>query len=198
MTEMFVLKAKNRDILGTGSSRSLRAEGWVPANVYGNGHKNLSIAVEEKEITKLYRTHGFTSKVIGVEIDGKIHKVLPKAVQLHPITDLVNHVDLVFLDKKYQKVDVPVVFDGKERSVGVKRGGFFNIIMRKLPLLCPVDSIPLDIKIDVSNMGIGASIIANKLKLPEGCSLSTKKTKLIVASITGRGGKSDTSTGTEA
>lgn len=192
MSEMVVLAAESRDVLGTGSSRALRRSGMVPAVVYGNGGNNASVSIEEKEITKLYRKHGFTSTVIGIEIGGKVHKVLPKAIQLHPITDLVNHVDFVYLDKDVQKVDVPIVFEGKERAVGVKRGGFFNIIFRKITLNCPVDSIPQHILIDVSNMGIGASIVADRLKLPEGCSLATKS-KLVIASITGRGGKADAS-----
>ena len=104
MTEMTVLAATNREKIGTGSSRSLRRAGTVPATVYGEGGTPLSIIIQEKEITKLYRRHGFTSTVVGIELDGKVIKVLPKAVQLHPITDLVNHVDFVFLAKDIQKV----------------------------------------------------------------------------------------------
>ena len=187
---MVILAATKRDIIGTGSARHLRRAGMVPATIYGEGGTAASVALEEKEVTKLYRRHGFTSTVIGIEFDGKVHKVLPKAVQLHPITDLVNHADFVYLTKKTQRVEVPLVFDGKERALGVKRGGFFNIIFRKITLNCPVDSIPVDIVIDVTNMSIGASIVASTLQLPEGCSLATKST-LVIASITGRGSKAD-------
>lgn len=190
MSDMAVLTATKRTKIGTGAARELRNKGMVPAIVYGVGKESLSIFIEEKEATKLYRKHGFTSTVVGIEIDGKVHKVLPKAVQLHPITDIVNHIDFVFLNKDTQNVDVPIVFEGKERAIGVKRGGFFNIILRKLTVNCPVDSVPQDIKIDVSNMGIGSSILASNLPLPKGCSL-VNKSKLVVASITGRGGKSD-------
>lgn len=185
------LKAQKRAKLGTGSARELRRNGLVPATVYGNGKEAVSIAIEEKEITKLYRKHGFKTCIIELDIDGKKHKVLPKTVDLHPITELVRHADFVFLaEKGVQKIEVPVVYEGKERSLGVKRGGFFNIIHRKLALYCPVDNIPVHIELDVSNMGIGSSIRADKLKLPEGCTLATKK-GVVLASITGRGGKSE-------
>ena len=98
------LSADVRENLGTGASRALRRTGIVPATVYGAGHKPMSISIQEKEITKLYRRHGFTSTVIEITVDGKKHKVLPKAVTLHPITDIVNHADFVFLDKKSQRV----------------------------------------------------------------------------------------------
>ena len=183
MTEMVVLAATKREKIGTGSSRALRRDGTVPATVYGQDGTPLSIVIQEKEITKLYRRHGFTSTVIGIELDGKVHKVLPKAIQLHPITDLVNHVDFVYLAKDIQKVEVPLVFEGKERALGVKRGGFFNIIFRKITLNCPVQSIPQNIVIDVSNMGIGSSILAHTLKLPAGCELASKS-RIVIASIT--------------
>ena len=53
MTEMTVLAATNREKIGTGSSRSLRRAGTVPATVYGEGGTPLSIIIQEKEITKL-------------------------------------------------------------------------------------------------------------------------------------------------
>jgi len=184
------LAAEVRQELGTGASRALRRKGRVPATLYGAGNKPMSISVKENEITKLYRRHGFTSIIIDMDIDGKNHKVLPKSVDLHPITDIVSHVDFVFLDKKIQKVDVPVIFEGRERAICVKRGGFFNIIMRKLPLFCNVGNIPLNIELEVSSMQVGDSIRAKDIKLPEGCSLTSKK-DLVIASITGRGSKSD-------
>ena len=187
---MTVLNATQRKTTGTGSSRTLRRTGFVPVTIYGEHSTPISVAIQEKEITKLYRRHGFTSTVVGIDIDGKVHKVLPKAIQLNPITDIVSHADFVFLAKDIQKVEVPLVFDGKERALGVKRGGFFNIIFRKITLNCPVDSIPQDIVIDVTDMGIGSSIVADTLTLPKGCSLATK-VNLVIASITGRGSKTD-------
>lgn len=184
------LVAEVRKELGTGASRALRRKGMIPATLYGAGNKPISISVKENEVTKLYRRHGFTSTIIEMDIDGKSHKVLPKSVDLHPITDIVSHADFVFLEKKIQKVDVPIIFEGRERAIGVKRGGFFNIIMRKLPLFCNVDNIPLNIVLDIASMQVGDSIRANEIKLPEGCSLASKK-DLVIASITGRGSKSE-------
>lgn len=190
MTDTTILVADVRDEIGTGPSRALRRSGMVPATLYGADKKPMSISIPEKDITKLYRTHGFTSTVIQLEIGEKKHKVLPKCVELHPVKDIVRHVDFVYLGSKAQKVSVPIVFDGKERSLGVKRGGFFNIIFRKIDLLCPVNAIPTDIIIEVAHMGVGASLRASQLTLPAGCSLVTKN-DFVIASITGRGGKDE-------
>lgn len=192
MGDMVTLIAELRETLGTGQARALRRNGMIPATLYGTGKKPISIALVEKDVTKLYRKHGFTSTVIQLEIGEKKHKVLPKAIQLHPITDLAHHVDFVYLDSKMQRVSVPVVFEGKERSIGVKRGGFFNTIFRQIELLCPSNDIPKNITIDVSYMSAGMSLRASKLNLPEGCSLVSKK-DFVLASITGRAGKAEAS-----
>ncbi|MDX1923880.1 MAG: 50S ribosomal protein L25/general stress protein Ctc [Rickettsiaceae bacterium] len=190
MSTNTVLKCEIRENSGTGGARELRKRGRVPAIVYGKGQTNISISLEEKEITKLYRKQGFKSTVLELDLDGKSYKVLPKAVELHPITELVRHADFVFLPEKgYQKVSVPILYEGKDRCIGLKRGGFFNIIHRKLELNCPVDQIPTFVEIPVAHLYIGSSIRSDSISLPEGCTLIENKS-MILASITGRGGKS--------
>jgi large subunit ribosomal protein L25 len=200
MTEVVALSAEMREELGTGPARALRRKGLVPVVVYGAGKKTLACSMVEKDLTRLYRKPNFISTIIELQIGEKKHKVLPKAVELHPITDLVRHVDFVFLDSKVQKMKMPIVFEGKERSVGVKRGGFFNIVKRTLNVACSVDNIPKNVVVDVNNMHIGHSLKASNITMPKGCQLLDKP-DLIIASIIGRGGKSDaaaTAEGAEA
>ncbi len=195
MSAITVLKGEVRNNTGTGPARELRRHGLIPATLYGNKQEPLSVSLEEKEVTKLYRKPGFSSTVIELELSGKKYKVLPKAVDLHPITDLVRHADFVFLPTKgTQKVHVPILYEGKDKSLGLKRGGFFNIIHRKLELVCPVNAIPSNVSIDVSSMIVGSSVKAANVKLPEGCSLVSKK-DYVLASITGRASKNNEAEG---
>ncbi|WP_342259692.1 50S ribosomal protein L25/general stress protein Ctc [Candidatus Tisiphia endosymbiont of Metellina segmentata] len=187
MSELLELAAEMREKFGTGVARELRRKGRVPAIVYGAGKEALAVSIEEKEITKHYRKPGFISTVIQIKVGSKTHKVLPKAVELHPITDIVRHVDFVHLEEKTQRMEVPVVYEGKERALGVKRGGFFNIIKRTITLLCDVNNIPKNINIDVTNMHIGQSLKAKSIKLPEGVQLASKN-DFIMATIIGRKG----------
>ncbi|WP_341751880.1 MULTISPECIES: 50S ribosomal protein L25/general stress protein Ctc [unclassified Candidatus Tisiphia] len=187
MSELLELAAEMRAKFGTGVARELRRKGMVPAIVYGAGKEALAVSIEEKEITKHYRKPGFISTVIQIKVGSKTHKVLPKAVELHPITDIVRHVDFVHLEEKTQRMEVPVVYEGKERALGVKRGGFFNIIKRTITLLCDVNNIPKNINIDVTNMHIGQSLKAKSIKLPEGVELASKN-DFIMATIIGRKG----------
>lgn len=187
MSELLELAAEMREKFGTGVARELRRKGMVPAIVYGAGKEALAVSIEEKEITKHYRKPGFISTVIQIKVGSKTHKVLPKAVELHPITDIVRHVDFVHLEGKTQRMEVPVVYEGKERALGVKRGGFFNTIKRTITLLCDVNNIPKNINIDVTNIHIGQSLKAKSIKLPEGVQLASKN-DFIMATIIGRKG----------
>ncbi|WP_375334000.1 50S ribosomal protein L25/general stress protein Ctc [Candidatus Tisiphia endosymbiont of Xenochironomus xenolabis] len=192
MSELLELAAEMREKFGTGAARDLRRRGMVPAVVYGANKQPLAVSIEEKEITKHYRKPGFISSIVQIKVGNKTHKVLPKAIELHPITDIVRHVDFVHLEEKTQTMEVPVVYEGKERALGVKRGGFFNIIKRTITLLCDVNNIPKNINIDVSNMLIGQSLKAKGIKLPEGTQLASKS-DFIIATIIGRkGSKAET------
>lgn len=192
---MYTLNAFLRDKSGTGDARALRRAGLVPAIIYGADKKNLSISVNMKEIDRHYKQPFFKSTVIQLEIGGKNHKVLPKAVQLHPITDIVRHVDFVYLGQGMQVVSVPIVFDGKDRAIGVKKGGFFNIVKRYLKLSSPVDQIPQSVVVDVSKMSIGRSMKASDVVIPDCCKLLDRP-DLIVASIVGKGSDKDDATNT--
>ena len=192
MNDTIVLFAEIRTEFGTGSSRALRNSGRVPGIIYGSINKEpIAISLERKEITKYYRKPNFISSVLELEIDNKKYKLLPQAVELHPTTDLVNHIDFVHLNVDTQKLQVPIVYEGKERALGVKRGGFFNIVKRTILLLCDANNIPKNITIDVTNMYVGQSLKASDLKLPEGCSIVGKTDGVIVSIIGSRGKATD-------
>lgn len=190
MSDVLALTAQIREEVGTGAARNLRRKGMVPATIYGSGKETLSVAIEEKELTKYYRKPQYMSQVFQFEIGGKKHKVLPKDIQLNPITDVVSHADFIFLENKVQKMKVPLVYLNKENSLGVKRGGYFNTIRRFLTIQCPVESLPRKIEIDVVNMPIGTSIKAKEAVLPQGAKL-LDSSELVIASIVGRKGKAD-------
>ncbi len=191
MSDVVSLIAQIREEVGTGASRSLRKKGMVPATIYGTGKDALSIAIKEKEITKYYRKPQYMSQVFQLEIDSKTkHKVLPKDIQLNPITDVVSHADFIFLGNKMQKMKVPVVYLNNENSVGVKRGGYFNTVRRFLTILCPVENLPRKIEIDTVNMPIGKSIKAKEAVLPQGAKLLDNP-EFVIASIIGKKGKAE-------
>lgn len=187
-----VLKANTRKASGTGSARSLRRDGMVPAVIYGKGKEELFISLTQKEVQLLQNKFTFFSTPLVVEVDGKKYNVLPKAVSLHPVTDMVEHVDFVFLDGvDTVKVKVPLLFTGRDKSVGLKRGGVFNIVQRSLEVKVSPKNIPSVIEVNIADVGIGIPVRFKDISLPANCVATIKDPNYTIAKLVGKKVKGD-------
>jgi large subunit ribosomal protein L25 len=184
MSEQLTLPAEARDRAGKGASRALRREGRVPAVVYGDKKEALSIHVEEKLLSKMLHTGHFMNSVVMVELDGKLNRTLPKAVDFHPVSSRPIHVDFLRIGEHSKvTVNVPVRFDNEEASPGLKRGGVLNIVQHDLELVCDAAHIPDEIHIPLDGLEIGDSIHISDVKLPEGTKASIDDRDFTVATI---------------
>lgn len=191
MSEVISLVGEAREVFGTGASRASRREGKIPVVVYGKGKDNILLLLEEKEITKYYRKPQYMSQIFEITYGKEKIRVLPKRIDLHPVTEIARHADFVFVDSKTQVIDMPLVFSNKENCIGIKRGGYFNTVRRFLKISCPVKNLPRKIEIDTTKFPIGLSLKASQVELPEGAKLLDNP-NFVIASIIGKKGKSST------
>jgi large subunit ribosomal protein L25 len=184
MSEQLTLPAEARDRAGKGASRALRREGRVPAVVYGEKKEPLSIHVEEKLLSKMLHTGHFMNSVIMIDVEGKAHRTLPKAVDFHPVSSRPIHVDFLRIGEHTKvTVGVPVRFDNEEESPGLKRGGVLNVVQHELELVCDAAHIPNEIHIALDGLEIGDSIHISDVKLPEGVTAANQDEDFTVATI---------------
>jgi large subunit ribosomal protein L25 len=107
-----VIKAEERNVLGRKVKR-LRAEGLIPANVYGAGFKSLSVQVQAKEFETVFKEAGETGVCEIVLPKNKKLPVLIHNVQVHPVDDHVLHVDFLKIDlKKKVTANIPLEMVG--------------------------------------------------------------------------------------
>jgi len=167
------LQASVRSGGGKGNARAARRNGQVPAVIYGNNEKPLSINLDHnKLVLQLNRGPAFFTHLMELDVDGKKHKVLPRDAQLDPVTDKPLHVDFLRVtDKTEIRVAVPVSVIGGEKAPGVKRGGVVNIVSHELDLYCQAGSIPESITVDIFELDIGDSIHMGQITLPKGTRL---------------------------
>jgi large subunit ribosomal protein L25 len=169
MAELTSLAAQPREGVGKGASRSLRRAGRVPAVIYGEKAPQEMISLEARQLRRVLQSARFFSTLCNVQVNGEAVRVLPREVQLHPVTDEPLHVDFVRVGRGATiVVTVPVVFAHEDVSRGLKRGGVLNIVRRELELLCPADSIPGEIVVDLKDADIGDSLHISQVALPEG------------------------------
>ena len=162
------LKAIKRENTSSGSNNKLRAEGLVPAILYGGKDPNQNISIEKKAIKSIVNSDTFLSKVLELDIDGKKEKVIPRDIAFHVVSEEPIHIDFMrIVTGKKIILDIPVKFINHPDSPGLKRGGVLNIVRRKVELKCPGENIPDDITVDLTGTDIGTSIKISSIKLSE-------------------------------
>ena len=162
------LKAIKRENTSSGSNNKLRAEGLIPAILYGGKDPNQNISIEKKAIKNIINSDTFLSKVLELDIDGKKEKVIPRDVAFHVVSEEPIHIDFMrILTGKKIILEIPVKFINHPDSPGLKRGGVLNIVRRKVELKCPGENIPDDITVDLAGTDIGTSIKISSVKLSE-------------------------------
>lgn len=186
MAQSVELKAKTRSRMGKGGAREIRRNGEVPAIIYGDATAPETIVLGYRDLWKQWKTGHFLSTVYVLDIDGKKSRAIPREVQLDPVRDFPLHVDFlrVGTDSKIT-VDVSVTFLNEEASPGLKRGGVLNIVRHDIELVCPVDSIPDRIEVDLAGLDIGDSVHISDITLPEAVELTIKDRDFTVATIAG-------------
>lgn len=168
MSEAMKLAAGLRERAGKGASRAVRLTGRVPAVIYGDKQAPVTIHVPEKELTKLLHTGHFMNSVVELELDGAVHRTLPRDVQFHVVSDRPIHVDFLRLAAGGSiAVQVPVHFTDEDKSPGMKRGGTLNIVRHEVELNCPSDAIPDQLNFSLAGLDIGDSIHISAITLPE-------------------------------
>ena len=178
------LKAKIRENLTSGSNNKLRAEGLIPAILYGGKNQNLNISVSKKEISNIISSETFLSKVLELDIDGKKEKVIPRDVAYHVVSEEPMHIDFMrIVSGKKIILEIPVKFINHPESPGLKRGGVLNIVRRKVELKCPAESIPDEIIVDLAGTDIGTSIKISSVKLPENVTPTITDRDFVVATV---------------
>ncbi|HVH40287.1 MAG TPA: 50S ribosomal protein L25/general stress protein Ctc [Gemmatimonadaceae bacterium] len=167
------LSASTRTATGKGVARKLRAAGRVPAIIYGHSRSPQALDLNAHELQLLLEKHSYRSTVIELSFDGTSARTLIREVQRHPYKKLILHVDfqeLVAGEKV--TVRVPLQFTGT--AEGVKNGGgVLDQILHDLEISCDPSNIPHHIVVDVTPLGIGSSIHAGDIPLPEGVTLET-------------------------
>jgi large subunit ribosomal protein L25 len=184
MRQMQQLTAEPRSGTGKGPAYRVRTKGHIPAVVYGGKDTPENVSVERHALERHTQTGTFLTTLFMLEVGGKKTRVIPRDVQLDPVSDRPIHVDFMRLPEGARlKIAIPVRFRGQETSPGIKRGGVLNIVRHEVELLCPADNIPEYLEADLSAMDIRDSLHISGIKLPDGVKPTVRERDFTIASI---------------
>ena len=201
MSEMLTFVAEDRSAVGKGAARSLRKAGRVPAVVYGEKKDQLMVSLEARALRRELQNPRFYSTLCALEVGGKPVRVLPREIQLHPVSDEPIHADFVYVSRGAAvTVEVQVVFLNEDSCPGIKRGGVLNVVRREVELACPADAIPEKIELDLAEADIGDSLHFSHAIVPEGVAPTITDRDFTIATIaapSGGAGSSEEAEGGE-
>jgi large subunit ribosomal protein L25 len=176
MAKQVKLAAERRTAMGRSAVRKLKAQGAVPAIIYGAKDKAEPLQVSRRDINALLSHASGENILVELEIagDGKHRLALVQEIQHSPVGGDVLHVDFhaVSMDEKIE-AEVPVEPVGIAN--GVKNfGGLLEQNVRAVAIECLPRDLPDKITADVSALNIGDSIHVRDLTLPEGVRVRTQ------------------------
>ena len=176
------LEVTRREGTGKGIARKLRADGKVPAVVYGGHRDPVAITVDRKAVTELIQKsdHGIRSifllKMAGT--DQQRHAMI-KDVQMNPVSRKMTHIDFVrVVMDELVRVTIPVHVTGT--AIGVKEGGLLDFQVRELHVECLPNQIPDSIDVDITNLGHHQYVRIADLQLPEGVKVLDDPERVVV------------------
>lgn len=151
---------------------AIRSANRVPGVVYGN-IENTLVECDEKALKKAYMKAG-ESSLVELDMDGKKVPVLFHALDFHPVSSRMTHVDFYAVNMKEEvETEVHIRFEGE--SMAVKEHGAIvvevldSVMVRALPA-----KLPHDLPADLSKlMEIGSTLTVADLPVPEGVTIVT-------------------------
>lgn len=185
MSDAAKIVGEVRNSFGKGAARKFRAAGRTPAVIYGHGTEARHITLPAHEIALVLR---HKNALLDLTIDGKTEQVLVKSASKDPVTQIIEHIDLVTLVKGERvHVEVPVHVIGE--SMG---GTIVEVEHKTLKIEVDATAIPEFVEIHVTKEnGAGTHITAADVKLPAGAKLDFAADELIATVVATKAGHAE-------
>ena len=171
MIDNITLKAEIRHDRGKGAARKLRADGKLPAVMYGRTTQARPLTLDLTVLTESLRTEAGANILIRLDVPGAEDvngkTVMVRELQRDPLSHQIVHSDFVEVRMdEAVRVEVPIRFIGK--AIGVQEGGILQEMHRSLSVECLPQDIPDHLEVDVSELLVGQVLHLEDITIPEG------------------------------
>jgi len=170
MAKQVKLSATRRTSTGRSAVRKLKAQGVVPAIIYGGKTKTEALQVSKRDISLMLSHASGENILVELEIEGEKtgRLALVQEVQHAPVGGDILHVDFhaVSID---EMIEAEVPLEPTGTAEGVKTfGGLLEQALRSLEIECLPKDLPDVLTVDVSHLNIGDAIHVREIPLPQG------------------------------
>ena len=184
MSKNYAIEADARDEAGKGAARTLRRAGKIPAVIYGDGKEPVKVTLNTNTINVEWNKGQMFTTLCDLSIGKDKHLVLARDVQLHPVTDVVEHVDFLRVSKKTKlSVDVPVQFINEDKCPSLDQKGTLNVTRHTVELLVSAMNIPDQIEVNIEGKEHGDAVKISDAVLPEGATPTITDRDFTIATL---------------
>lgn len=181
--QQYTLKVTNRDGVGRGVARRLRADGRIPASLYGQG-KARSISVSAVDFRDLNREIGGGAALVELTDDaGASALCLVQDVQYHAVKSTINHIDFQEVERGHVfTTSIPVYLVGEADCLGVKSdGGVLDHKSHEVEIRCRPSKLPDHVNADVTSLKVGEAIHISDLPALEDVEYLGEPSQIVVS-----------------
>jgi len=164
------LNIYQRQTSGKNANRRTRAAGRIPAVLYGRDRETDKVEVDTSEFTKAIALMGGRSVIFALKQEDKSEDAIAllREVQRNPVSDTILHIDL-FEIPRGKPITAPVKIELEGESLAIKRGDAnLTQVLNNVEVSCLPRELPDEIKIDITDLGLGDKIYVKDLQISAG------------------------------
>jgi large subunit ribosomal protein L25 len=184
MSEMSI-DVEKRERTGKGGNRQARAQGLIPAVVYGSGKDSVPIQVNRKSFIDLMKKSGSENPIFLLKLSdtGQERHAMIREMQRDPVSRQVIHIDFQRIEMT-DKVRITVPVEPVGTAFGVKnQGALIDFVVREVHVECLPGDIPKHLELDITDLHAGQHAEAKDLKLPQGVTLLDEPERVILSLV---------------
>jgi large subunit ribosomal protein L25 len=192
MMERVELRTNSRTLQGK-KVKQLRAEGWIPAVVFGPDMASRSIQIEQRDLYSVLRTAGSTALInLFVDNEPEPNVVLAREIQRNALTGRLLHVDFYEV-RLTEKVKTMPRLEIVGEAPLVKLGTAVMIHgMTEIEVECLPTDLISSIPVDVSGLEtLEDSIVVGDLAVPPAVTILADPGDTVVSLVPARAALAD-------
>jgi large subunit ribosomal protein L25 len=181
MAEAVKIKVEARDPeknkgTGTRVARRLRAQGQIPAIIYGHKQTPTPISLSRDAVHDMIKR---STHLAELDLGGTSETVLVRDVQWDHLGREIIHLDFARVSAE-ESIETEVPLDLRGHVPGATAGGVLEVLVHSVRVICRAIAIPDSIRVDVGALQLGQAIHVRDLVLPEGVVVDAEPDQLLV------------------
>jgi large subunit ribosomal protein L25 len=154
-----------RESIDKQTTKQLRRDGYLIANIYGKGLENINAAFKTNDFIRAVKAK--EDLAFDIKVGDNVHKVVIQEYQKDPVHSQLLHVDLIVAQpgvKMYYYV--PVTVEGTPK--GLKNKGMFIFHKTRVKVKSTIENLPKSFHFKIDDLDTGDNLLVRDIELPEG------------------------------